>query len=236
MTAIKNGGTIYLSGGGDKFKTFPLDKIFFGSLPKNGRLLYVPIALRERPRLYAGATKWMRGILSLHRRGDIKLEVWRNISGKLFRDIERFDAIYIGGGNIWSLFREIKETGLDSKLIGYLRSGGIIYGGSAGAVIFGKKISAQRDENKVGWRNDRGLDLLGGYSIFCHYRASDRGELEGWARQNNSNLICLSEGSGLIMIKKKMLCVGSRPCFVFFKKAARRRASMLRHGDSLKLK
>lgn len=37
---------IILSGGGDQHKSLALDGFFFGKIPKNGAILYIPIALR----------------------------------------------------------------------------------------------------------------------------------------------------------------------------------------------
>jgi hypothetical protein len=54
---MKNKSTnnqIYLSGGGDETQSFLLDKFFFSRIPKGGKFLYIPVALR-------GHKKWKWG-------------------------------------------------------------------------------------------------------------------------------------------------------------------------------
>ncbi|MDP2815615.1 MAG: hypothetical protein Q8O19_02935, partial [Rectinemataceae bacterium] len=62
-----------MSGGGNEKQSFPLDKFFFDTLPKNGCFLYIPIALRGH-KLYPTAHLWMNNIIELHQRGDVQFE------------------------------------------------------------------------------------------------------------------------------------------------------------------
>ena len=53
----------------------------------------------------------------------------------------------------------------------YLNSGGVVFGGSAGAIIFGKDLEACRldDINEVNLNETNGFDILNGISLLCHY-------------------------------------------------------------------
>ena len=65
----------------------------------------------------------------------------------------------------------LKESGSFEKLRTYLENGGVAFGGSAGAIIFGEDLeSCQLDDpNEVGLKETAGYDVLGGISLLCHY-------------------------------------------------------------------
>ena len=52
---------------------------------------------------------------------------------------------------------------------------GIVYGGSAGAIIFGKDLDSCNtdDKNEVGLEDNSGFEMLNGYSLLCHYTSRD---------------------------------------------------------------
>lgn len=175
--------------------------------------MYIPIALRGH-KLFPTANLWMNGILEMHKRTDIQFETLNDSSGKNINDLEKFDAIYIGGGNTWSLMKEFKESGFSEILIQYSNSGHPVYGGSAGAIILGAKINTHDDKNEVAWTDNNGLNLLKNYSIACHFK--DDGErFKNWAKENNLPIICLFEETGLIIDSIKIECVGTKP-FIFY--------------------
>ena len=208
-------GKLYLSGGGDEKQAFLLDKEFFCSLPQNGRFLYIPIALRGHE-LYAGANSWLKNVVALHGRNDLEMETADDLLKYKFEYLEKFDAIYIGGGNTWSLMKELKDSGFSNLIIKYLDAGGKIYGGSAGAIIFGKTINTSNDENNVGLENMSGLDLLHDYSVVCHF-SNNQGEIS-----KNLPIVCLPEETGLIIENGNTLCVGTKPCVVYPAEGARK--------------
>lgn len=232
MQDIKQNKQIYLSGGGNDQQSFPLDKFFFDTLPKNGRFLYVPVALREY-KLFSMANLWMKNLVALHNRTDIQFDTLDSVSNKRFENIKSFDAIYIGGGNTWSLMKEIKESGFGEILIQYMKSVGRIYGGSAGAIILGKRIDTNNDKNKVSWTNDAGLNLLNNYSIVCHFKYNEENRIKTWAQRNNLPIICLTEETGLIVENGTAKCVGPKPCVIYESRGER---LVINIGDTISLK
>ncbi len=197
---------IYLAGGGGEQQTFLFDDVYLKSLPKNGKILYLPIALRGH-KLYEDAPKWLRDLINSHNRQDIEIETWTEIENKNFSDLQDFDSIFIGGGNTWSLLKEIRESDFDKLLIEFLATRGSIYGGSAGAIILGKKITSP-DENEVEWKDDNGLDLLGDYSVFCHYKTDQENECQKWSEDNKLPVICLSEETGSVFDEGRFEIIG----------------------------
>ena len=107
---------IYLSGGGSEKQSFSLDKFFFDAIPKNGKFLYVPIALRGH-KLYPTAHIWMRSVVDLHDRKDVTFETMDDPSKYSHADLSAFSGIYIGGGNTWGLIKEFKESGFSVRCI-----------------------------------------------------------------------------------------------------------------------
>lgn len=212
MQNIKENGQIYLSGGGNEKQSFPLDKFFFSTLPKDGRFLYIPIALRGNE-LYPTAHLWMKSILELHERNDVQFETVDDLF-KL-RDLKGFDGIYIGGGNTWSLIQEIKDSSFSYQLLQYFEAGGQVYGGSAGAIILGKRIDTHDDENKIGLSDMEGLNLFGNYSVACHFKDDQHDRFKAWAIKNKLPIVCLPEETGLIIENSIARCVGTKPCIVY---------------------
>ena len=212
---MKENNRIYLSGGGNEKQSFPLDKFFFSTLPKNGRFLYIPIALRGH-KLYPTAYLWMKGITELHERTDVQFETVDDPSKYQLKTLKKFDGIYIGGGNTWSLIKELKDSGFSDILLQYIETGEQVYGGSAGAIIMGKKINTHDAENKIGLQDVSGFNLLNNFSVACHFKDEQNDRFKTWAINNNLPIICLSEETGLVIEKGLALCVGTKPCVIYF--------------------
>jgi len=208
---INKNGQLFLSGGGDEKQSFILDSFFFNTIPQKGRFLYVPIALRGHE-LFPTAHLWMKGIIEMHERNDIQFEVMDNPSKYKFDDLKLFNAVYIGGGNTWSLMKEFTDSGFSEILIQYYEAGGLVYGGSAGAIILGKRIDTHDDKNEVELTEIKGFDLLHGYSVACHFKEEQNDWFKAWTVEHHLPILCLTEETGLIVGDDMILCVGSKPC------------------------
>ena len=224
MQNIKENKRIYLSGGGNEKQSFPLDKFFFDTLPKNGRFLYIPIALRGH-KLYSTAHLWMKNITELHERTDVQFETVDDPSKYNLEVIKEFDGIYIGGGNTWSLIQEIRESGFADVLIQYIEAGGQVYGGSAGAIIMGKRIDTHDDENKIGLQDVSGFNLLNNFSVACHFKDEQNDRFKAWVSDHNLPIVCLPEETGLVIESGVALCVGTKPCVIYFSNGTKKEVS-----------
>lgn len=215
MQNVTKDNNIYLSGGGNEKQSFPLDKFFFDTFPKNGSFLYIPIALRGN-KLYQTAHVWMKSVLEVHERNDIQFETADDLSKYRLEDLNNFDAIYIGGGNTWNLMRELMDSGFSQELILHIKNGGVVYGGSAGAIVLGKNIDTHDDENKINLKNISGFNLLNDYSVACHYADKQGDRFKDWAMSHKSPILCLPEEAGLVFGNNSILCVGTKPCVIYF--------------------
>lgn len=214
MQNVMKDNRIYLSGGGNEKQLFPLDKFFFDTFPKNGSFLYIPVALRGN-KLYPTAHIWMKSILEIHERNDIQFETADDLSKYRLEDLKNFDAIYIGGGNTWSLMQELMDSGFSQELISYIKNGGVVYGGSAGAIVFGKNIDTHDDENKINLKDTSGFNLFSDYSVACHYTDKQSDRFKDWAISHKSPILCLPEETGLVFGNDSILCVGTKPCVIY---------------------
>ncbi len=207
-----NNSTIILSGGGSEKQTLSLDNFFFNSLKKNANILYIPTALIGH-KMYEGAENWFKSVIALHNREDLILDILKDF--KIYKGLNKYDAIYIGGGNTWMLRKLLRENNFDEKLISFInKDNGIIYGGSAGAIVLGENISCQNDE-KIEGMEYKGFDMIVGYSVACHYDESKDSEIKKWCLDNNSNIIAIPEDSGVILNNNNISTIGNSKCFYF---------------------
>ena len=214
MQKIEENKHLYLSGGGNEKQSFSLDKFFFDTLPKNGRFLYIPIALRGH-KLYSTAHLWMKSIVEMHERTDVQFEVMDDPSKYKFEDLKLFNVVYIGGGNTWSLMKELTDSNFSEALIRYYETGGLVYGGSAGAIILGKRIDTHDDKNEVELTEMKGFDLLHDYSVACHFKNEENDRFKTWAIDHHFPIVCLPEETGLTIENGVAVCIGTKPCTIY---------------------
>ncbi len=198
---------IMLAGGGDERDSRPLDEIFTGWL-NGGRLLYLPSALVHPSNKEAGV-RWIKNTLAPL--GATTIDAWMDLTGKTARDLARYDAVYIGGGNTFFLLQQIRAHHLDRALEEFILSGKAAYGGSAGAIILGYDIAscAHIDENIIGLTDTTGLDLALGYTIWCHYQPDDAGRIRAYTRRTGIPSIALAETAGVYREGDHLYAVGS---------------------------
>lgn len=196
---------ILLSGGGSPEQVKPLDEYFVNQMG-NGKVLYVPVAMDEER--YDSCKKWFFNTYSKY---DFDIEICTDLSKIV--SLEKYTGVFIGGGNTFKLLKEVKETGFGEILKKYLYNGGFVYGGSAGAIIFGKDIltSSHADKNKVNLVDMSGLNLINGYNVWCHYNLKN-----DYNRVLNlkEKTIILFEESGVLFNGKTFINIGKN-CLYF---------------------
>jgi dipeptidase E len=191
-------GYIILSGGGDLEISFQIDEKYFELLENNSKILYIPIALRRSSIGYEACYDWFSKLVSIHSK-EKDIDFTMLLENNDIPDFNNFDSIYIGGGNTYKLLDYIYKKNLDKKLTEYVKNGGIIYGGSAGAIILGYDIRTVEEENDKNYTFFKGLNLLDGKSVICHYTESLDKKIFSIVEKINSEVIALPEDSGLIL-------------------------------------
>lgn len=212
---------LILAGGGDATDSAPLDDALVRWLLRpNGTarpLLYLPIAWTAGP--YESCYAWIQSVFTP--RGVHEITMWTELVGKTMADLVSFGAIYIGGGNTFKLLHHVRETGFDHVLAAYVRQGGIVYGGSAGAILLGEDIApcAHLDTNDVGLPTTTGLGLAQGYAVWCHAVAADEAWIETYLHQHVHPVLALPERAGVMIQGEIMTAVGFDPVTVYRQEA-----------------
>lgn len=207
---------ILLAGGGSEKDSILLDKILVEIIPKQKKLLYLPIAM-DNTYTYEQCLDWITTALgNLNFR---KIEMWTDLAKRQLNELETFGAIYIGGGNTFKLLNDIRTAGFDKLLLEFSRNKGIIYGGSAGAIILGKDImtAALADENKVGLKDTSGLNMISNHSVWCHYKNGDDKKIFEYVDKYNIPVIAIPERSGIFVNNNIVTVVGFEQVHKFHK-------------------
>jgi len=193
---------LLLSGGGaNKF----LDEYFISQIDLKGTVLFIPIAWDESFSPYNHCFDHFSNIYNHY--GIKNIEMCTNLFS--IPNLNEYTAIYFEGGNTFKLLKAIKESKFDLKIIEYLDNNGIIYGFSAGAIIFGNSIECAyfNDDNDVELKDLNGLNLVNGKDIFCHYSENDNEENE-YIEHYSNDLFILCDGSGLLIQDNKIQSMG----------------------------
>ena len=198
---------IILAGGGSKEKAELIDKYFSEIINKNRPLLYIPFARKEP---FDGCLDWFKKTYEGYGITDIKMISDSNELRDL--DLNKYSAIYVGGGNTYLLMSVLSEIDFKKKLSSYLKNGGVYYGGSAGAVILGKSVKTSTSKNEPDLGED-GLDQLGGKSIACHYREDEEKAIIHLSEEEDTEIIAIPEDSALVISKDEKKVVGYSPIY-----------------------
>jgi len=203
---------LILAGGGDAPDSQPLDALFAGWIGPGGRMLYLPVATGN-PAGYRDDLTWVSAIFRPLGVGSIAM--WTDLAGRDAGQLTDFDGIFIGGGNTFHLLDLLRRTGFDRLLRDFIAAGGAVYGGSAGAIILGRDIgpAAHIDPNDASVTDTRGLDLLGGYAVWCHYVANDDApRIRAYIAATGFPVLALTERAGLRVEGPHILAAGYDPC------------------------
>ena len=117
---------------------------------------------------------------------------------------------------------EIKMSKAFEKIMEYLTLDSIVFGGSAGVIIFGKDLEACRldDVNKVELTETQGFDVLNGISILCHYtnrNVEKHKETTEYllTMSKHKKIIALPEETTLFINGNIIEIIGSKPYYYF---------------------
>ena len=168
---------LILNGGGDGKQVESARKLLNSLIDHNKKILYIPLAWVDPT--FSGCLEFMTNELS-----DVNsagIEMITSAEEIINKNLNNYACLYIGGGNTYKLLSELKNSGAFEKIKNYLiNEDGIVYGGSAGAIIFGKDLDSCNtdDDNEVGLVDNSGFDLINGYSLLCHYTSRDEERTE----------------------------------------------------------
>ncbi len=198
---------IILSGGGDIKESFQLDEKYFSLLPNNAKILYIPIALNRTKLGFETCYDWFSSLISEHNK-EKDIDFTMLLESDEIPDFKDYDSMYIGGGNTYKLLDYIYKKNLGKNITEYIKNGGIVYGGSAGAMILGKNIRTAEEENDKNYPNSNGLNLLGEKSVICHYTEFFDQKIFEIVKKINSEVIAIPENAGVVLHNEIMETIG----------------------------
>ncbi len=165
---------LILSGGGCGKQVSKSYEKYAEIIDENKPVLYIPLAWRNKD--YDGCLEWLKGELLPY--GIDKFMMITDVNQFNNINLDDYNSLFIGGGNTYKLLKYLKESEGYSKIEEYIKNGGIVFGGSAGAIIFGKDIQTcnicSSDENLWPDLDTSGFDVMNGKSLSCHYGSEGR--------------------------------------------------------------
>ena len=210
---------LILNGGGTDNQVADARRLLNSLIDHSKKILYIPFAWPDPT--YSGCLEFMRGELSdIDKQGIDMVKTPDELINKNFID---YAFIYIGGGNTYKLLNDLKVSGAFNKIKKYLlEEDGIVYGGSAGAIIFGKDLDSCNtdDENEVGLVDNTGFNMINGYSLLCHYtsREAERTELSKkylLELSKNKPIYAIPEEDTIFVSDNMISFIGTRPYYEF---------------------
>lgn len=204
---------LYLSGGGSGRQNLFAYNSFFNSIDKNKPVLYIPFAMDEEK--YEKCYNWFKREIVYF--GVNNFEMVRSSLELKKINLLNYSSIFIGGGNTYKLLKELQSNSNLEKIKKYLLDGGIVYGGSAGAIIFGKDIDGcalMDDKLEI---NTKGFNLINGYSLLCHYNKNRLNQNKNYLKEysNKNKLLFLPEEVVLLVTNKKIKFIGEKKYCLF---------------------
>ena len=209
---------VFLCGGGADVQTIEANKRLNEVIDHSKPCLYIPLAMEED--MYDSCYEWIRGELK-----DVDIpaiHMVRSVEELGKKNFADYSFLFIGGGNTFKLLRDIKVGGSFEKIREYLENGGVAFGGSAGAIIFGKDLEAcvLDDSNDANLTDTDGYDVLDSISVLCHFgnrteekdEASRRFLLDLSLRRK---AVALPEEVTLFVNDDKVEVIGNRSFYLF---------------------
>ena len=210
---------LILNGGGIGKQASDARNLLNSIISHNKKILYIPFAWPDST--FSGCLEFMTDELSdIEKQGIDMVKTTDELMNKNFTD---YACIYIGGGNTYKLLNDLKISGAFNRIKRYLlEEDGIIYGGSAGAIIFGKDLDSCNtdDENKVGLVDNTGFNMINGYSLLCHYtsRGPERTEISKkylLELSKDKPIYAIPEEDTIYIEDGRVSFIGERPYYEF---------------------
>lgn len=206
---------LFLCGGGSGEQILEAYKALKLELNCSKPILYVPLAMDVDK--YDSCQEWFANEIKYI--GLDQFYMVRSADELAEINFDDYCAIFIGGGNTYKLLKDLKDKNIDKKLLHYLDNNGVVFGGSAGAIIFGKDINICKleDGNTCKLEDTSGLNLINNCSILCHL--NEKHYNRNFKMLINSSfdhkILYLPEEDVIFIEDNKIKTYGDKPFYVF---------------------
>jgi dipeptidase E len=165
-------------------------------------ILIVVYAQNDREQFYVDES--VKEIKAL---GFIKIIIFNLHTPINIEKIPRIDAVYVCGGNTYSILKKMRETGIANFIISQVKKGAMYVGVSAGSIIAGPEIKiagygSEGDSNDVGLVDLKGLKLTD-VIIFPHFKESLRSEVDSFQKIVGWPVVALTDSQVLFIADGK---------------------------------
>lgn len=206
---------IFLCGGGSGKQISQAMKKYSKSIDKSKPILYIPLAMNSYK--YDDCYNWFKKEIENVNLCDFEMvRSSQELSEKDFKD---YSSLFIGGGNTYSLLYKLSEYKNLEKVANYIEEDGIIFGGSAGAIIFGKNIDVckMEDKEEVQIKNKNGFNLLNDFSILCHFNEDNLKKNESYLFEyaKNNNIVYLPEEDVIHIKNNNIELIGEKDYIIY---------------------
>lgn len=212
--------TLFLNGGGCGKQVKDSYALLKQKVDTSKPLLYIPLAMKKEK--YPSCLEWITGELAEFNIS--KIEMITSAKELCSKNLDDYAALFIGGGNTYKLLAELKSCDAFQKINAFLEEGGIVFGGSAGAILFGKMIDSchHADPNEVGLKETSGFNKVFGTYIGAHYPNDDPAKTQKATEcftelSNDAPVIALPEEDTLVIDKNTVKVVGQKHYHIFKK-------------------
>ncbi len=170
-------------------------------LDKNSRITYIPSSPDPDKKYFNKFKDWFGGLGYTHiSYFDLETEYDSNIEDAVFSG----DVIYLSGGDTLSFLDSIIKHGFKEKITNFVKSGKVLIGTSAGAMIMTPEVESRQALNLVN------------FEFYPHYEKEGVNEqidqkLE--TRSKTVNVIACREGEGLIIWDDDKYIIGEPVLF-----------------------
>ncbi|MBQ4522502.1 MAG: Type 1 glutamine amidotransferase-like domain-containing protein [Lachnospiraceae bacterium] len=209
---------VFLCGGGSGIQTTEAYKRLNEVINHSKPCLYVPLAMEQE--MYDSCYDWIKE--ELKNINIPSIEMVRRGDELANKNMMEYSMLFIGGGNTFKLLNDLKVSGAFTNIKKYMDNGGVIFGSSAGAIIFGEDLESCRldDANEVNLNDISGFDVLNGVSVLCHYMnntAEKDEQSKGYLLElsKHRKVVALPEEVTLFINDNKMEVIGDNPYYYF---------------------
>lgn len=127
--------------------------------------------------------------------------------------LDRFDALYMRGGNTFYILKTIRETGFDHSIVSFILRGGAYIGSSAGSIILGPDITVAGEMGPYGDSNDvelihtKGLNLVP-FATVPHFVPDVQQFLDIFGRTVDYPLLPLTDEQAMLCVNGQCVRIG----------------------------
>ena len=202
---------LYLAGGGDATQSKEIDADFAKCIDGK-KLMYIPVALHRDALGFEACYDWITALFQNFEYAIDIPEIHMYLDPKAIAGrMCEYDALYIGGGNTFKLLDFLYKNNLFEKIKAFYESGKPVYGGSAGAIIFGKDIRTVEEENDANYTYTAGFNFLRGRSCICHYKPVLDANVMDFVHRFGQEVIAIPEDAGIKMENGEITKIFGQP-------------------------